>query len=89
MASTTIDLTTAERALEILQQLMERQREKVRAYARSLRPGLTEEEFRNIRAFPAICGDPGFQYEDGQLAGYVAAQIALKAQLIGGTLKLS
>ena len=27
-----------------------------------------------------------FQFEDGQLAGLVAAQIALRARLVGGTL---
>jgi hypothetical protein len=89
MATTTIDFSTAERALDILDELMEQQRAKVRECARRLHPGLTDDDFRIIHTFPAVCNDPVFQYEDGRLAGYTAAKIALKAQLIGGTLKQS
>jgi hypothetical protein len=89
MASTEIDFSTADRALEILDELVERQRRTVLQCARRLRPELTEEDLRNVQAFPDVCSDPRYQYEDGQLAGYVAARIALRAQLIGGTLKQS
>jgi len=87
MATTSIDFSTAEKALDILDDLVERQREKVRECARRLHPGITDEQLRTVQDYPAICSDPGFQFEDGQLAGYIAARIALKAQLIGGVLK--
>ena len=87
MATTDIDLRTAEMALAVLDELTEYQRRKVKALANRIHPGLTDEDIRNIHDFPKVYNDPLFQFEDGQLAGYVAAKIALKARLIGGTLQ--
>jgi len=87
MATTDIDLRTAEMALAVLDELTEYQRKKVKALANRIHPGLTDEDIRNIHDFPKVYNDPLFQFEDGQLAGYVAAKIALKARLIGGTLQ--
>jgi len=74
-------------ALAVLDELTEYQRKKVKALANRIHPGLTDEDIRNIHDFPKVYNDPLFQFEDGQLAGYVAAKIALKARLIGGTLQ--
>ncbi len=86
MATTHIDLRTAEMALSVLDELIEYQRKKVKELANRIQPGLTDEDIRNIHDFPKVYNDPMFQFEDGQLAGFVAAQIALKARLLGGTL---
>ena len=86
MASADREPATAVRALEVLDELIAYQRRKVLDLANRIHPGLTEEDVRNIHDVPDVYGDPIFQYEDGQLAGLVAAQIALKARLVGGTL---
>ncbi len=86
MATTHIDLRTAEMALSVLDELIEYQRKKVKELANRIQPGLTDEDIRNIHDFPKVYNDPMFQFEDGQLAGFVAAKIALKARLVGGTL---
>jgi hypothetical protein len=86
MATTTLDPATAQQALDVLDELIRYQTERVLGLARRIRPGLTEEDLRNVHDFPDVYGDPLFQFEDGQLAGHVAAKIALKARLVGGTL---
>lgn len=73
-------------ALEVVEGLVAHQRAKVLELARRIHPGLTDEDIRNIHDYPDVYGDPIFQFEDGQLSGFVAAQIALKARLLGGTL---
>jgi hypothetical protein len=87
MATTDIDLRTAELALAVLDELIDYQRKRVKEYANRLHPGLTDEDIRNIHDFPKVYADPQFQFEDGQLAGFVAARIAIKARLVGGTLR--
>jgi hypothetical protein len=86
MARADLDPATAARALEVLDELVAYQRRKVLDLANRIHPGLTEEDVRNIHDVPDVYADPIFQFEDGQLAGLVAAQIALKARLVGGTL---
>ncbi|HYG70650.1 MAG TPA: hypothetical protein VD838_23465 [Anaeromyxobacteraceae bacterium] len=86
MASVTLDPATAEQALALLDELIRYQTKRVLELAQRIHPGLTEEDLRNVHDFPDVYGDPAFQFEDGQLAGQVAAKIALKARLVGGTL---
>jgi hypothetical protein len=86
MATTDLDRKTAEQALAVLDELITYQKKKVLALAQRIRPGLTDEDLRNVHDFPDVHGDPFFQFEDGQLSGFVAARIALKARLVGGTL---
>ncbi len=86
MAHTDLDPATAARALAVLDELVAYQKKKVLDLAQRIQPGLTEEDVRNIHDYPAVYNDPIFQFEDGQLAGFVAAHIALKARLLGGTL---
>lgn len=86
MANVDLDPATVLQALEVMVELVAYQRRKVLELAQRIHPGLTEEDVRNIHDHPDVYGDPIFQFEDGQLAGFVAAQIALKARLLGGTL---
>ena len=86
MAHTDLDPATVIRAMEVVEELVTYQKRKVLELAQRIHPGLTEEDVRNIHDYPDVYGDPIFQFEDGQLAGFVAAQIALKARLLGGTL---
>ena len=86
MASCDLDPATVLRALEVVEELVTYQRRKVLELAQRIHPGLTEEDIRNIHDHPDVYADPIFQFEDGQLAGFVAARIALKARLLGGTL---
>jgi hypothetical protein len=86
MANVDLDPATVLQALEVMDELVAYQRRKVLELAQRIHPGLTEEDVRNIHDHPDVYGDPIFQFEDGQLAGFVAAQIALKARLLGGTL---
>jgi hypothetical protein len=86
MAHVDLEPSTVLRAMEVMDGLVAHQRRKVLALAQRIHPGITEEDVRNVHDFPDVYGDPIFQFEDGQLAGFVAAQIALKARLLGGTL---
>ncbi|HYD43439.1 MAG TPA: hypothetical protein VEB43_21585 [Anaeromyxobacter sp.] len=86
MAHTDLDPATVIRAMEVVEELVSYQKRKVLELAQRIHPGLTEEDVRNIHDYPDVYADPIFQFEDGQLAGFVAAQIALKARLLGGTL---
>jgi hypothetical protein len=86
MATTHLDPFTAARALAVLEDLIAAQRKRVLEYAQRLRPGFSDEDLRHVHDFPDVYGDPGFQFEEGQLAGYSAARIALGAQLRAGAL---
>ena len=64
---------------DLLQRMVEHQEEKVLSLARRLRPGLTSEDVRNAHDFREL-DDSDFHYEDGLLAGLLAAQTALRAR---------
>ncbi len=85
MATTDLEAETVMTALETLEELIARQRARVLAVAVRLRPGLTEDDLRDLRAFPEVAQDPAFRFEDGQLAGLRAARIALRSRLLGST----
>ena len=86
MAGSELDLATVLRALEVVDELVSHRKRKVLELAQRIQPGLTEEDVRNIHDHPDVYAGPICQFEDGQLAGFVAAQIALEARLLGGTL---
>lgn len=88
MATINLDPYTAEQALAVLDELISYQKKRVLELAQRLQPGVTEEDIRNAHDLPKVYADPIFQFEDGQLSGYVAAKIALKSRLIGGTLAI-
>lgn len=64
---------------DLLQRMVEHQEQKVLSLARRLRPGLTAEDVRNAHDFREL-DDADFHYEDGLLAGLLAAQTALRAR---------
>jgi len=49
--------------------------------AREAIPHLSPEDVLNPSDFPELKAHPTFEYEDGILAGLVAAQIALRTEL--------
>jgi hypothetical protein len=70
-----------------LERLIESQRNRVARRAQSLVPGCTWEEMMNPDGVPALQADALFNYEDGQLAGLITAQIALRASAVGAVLR--
>jgi len=66
---------------QLFDELIAQQRKKVLAHARRLNPKLTEDDIAQPHDFPELAGSPDWQYEDGVLAGYCAAQMAVRAQL--------
>ena len=64
-----------------LQEMIEFQRKKLLKLSREILPNLTSEDLRNPQDFPELIKDPLFNYEDGLLAGYLAAQIAMRSRL--------
>ncbi len=65
----------------LFEELIAHQRKKVLAEARRLDPQLTEDDVQQPHDFPALAQNPEWNYEDGILAGYLAAQMAVRARL--------
>jgi hypothetical protein len=65
----------------LFEELIAHQRKKVLAEARRLNPRLTEDDVQQPHDFPELAGDAAWNYEDGILAGYLAAQMAVRAKL--------
>lgn len=65
---------------KLLETMVERQREKLLALARRLAPDLTAEDLLQPHNHRAIAAHPDYNFEDGILAGYLAALAALRAQ---------
>ena len=74
-----MDTETFQAIEDLLQRMVEHQELKVLSLARRLRPGLTAEDVRNAHDFREL-DDSDFHYEDGLLAGLLAAQTALRAR---------
>jgi hypothetical protein len=66
---------------KLFEELIAQQRKKVLALAHRLNPQLTEDDVQQPHDFPELAGSPEWNYEDGVLAGYCAAQMAVRAQL--------
>jgi len=62
-------------------ELIAMQHKKVAAEARRRDPKLTDDDIEQPHDFPVLANDPAWQYEDGILAGYRAAHMAVRAQL--------
>jgi len=69
------------KSLDLLQQMIDQQRDKLAALARSINPKLTGEDLLQPHDRPELAADPIFNYEDGILAGLISAQTALRAAL--------
>jgi len=76
-------LRIVEVAERLFDQMIEQQRSKVLKLAREAIPHLSPEDVLNPSDFPELKAHPTFEYEDGILAGLVAAQIALRTELRG------
>jgi hypothetical protein len=86
MATTTVDMNTAKKALAVLDEMIERQRKQVRDVALRVHPGLREADLRDLQRFPDVAGDVAFQLESSRLESLLAARMTLKARLVGTTL---
>ena len=74
--------TSVEAALErLFEELISLQRKKVLDAARRLNPRLTDDDVQQPQDFPELAGSPEWNYEDGLLAGYQAAHMAVRALL--------
>jgi hypothetical protein len=67
----------------LLEDMIAQQRRKVLATGQALVPSLTSEDVLNPDGYPQLADDGPFNYEDGLLGGLLAAQMALRAELIG------
>lgn len=65
----------------VLEELIVHQRKRVLDHARRLNGRLTEDDVQQPQDFPELAGNPEWNYEDGILAGYQAAQAAIRAQM--------
>jgi hypothetical protein len=68
----------------VFEELIAHQRKRVLEHARRLNPRLTEDDVQQPHDFPELHGSPDWQYEDGILAGFLAAQMAVRARLRRG-----
>ena len=68
----------------LFEQMIAQQRKRVLEHARRINARLTEDDIQQPQDFPELHGAPDWQYEDGVLAGYCAAQMAVRAQLRKG-----
>ncbi len=57
------------------------QRKKVLAAAQRLNPKITADDVLSPIDMPELAADPSWNYEDGLLAGYLSAQMAVRARL--------
>lgn len=72
---------SAEEVLALLDEMIDQQRSKVLAAARRVVPHLTADDVLNPQDFSELARAPEFHYEDGILAGYLGAQMAIRARL--------
>jgi hypothetical protein len=74
-----------ELALELealFEELVTHQRKRVLARAQRLVPRVTGDDVLSPVDVPELAGDVEWSYEDGVLAGYLAAQMAVRAHLL-------
>jgi hypothetical protein len=67
----------------LFSKMIDQQRAKVLRLAREAVPHISSEDVMNPNDYPELKAHPTFDYEDGILAGLIAAQIALRAELKG------
>jgi len=65
----------------MLEKMIDHQRAKVLRLAREAVPNISPEDVRNPNDYLELKAHPTFDYEDGILAGMIAAQIAVRAEL--------
>ena len=65
---------------KLLEAMIESQQKKLLALARRIVPELTQEDLLQPHNHAGLAAHPDFNFEDGILAGYLAALAALRAQ---------
>ena len=65
----------------LFEEMIRLQENKVLEIARTIDPQLTRDDLWNAHDHPKLDKDSYFQYEDGHLAGLMAARVALAAEL--------
>jgi hypothetical protein len=73
--------TVADELEQLFEELIAHQRKRVLLHARRLNEHLTEDDVQQPQDFPELSGSPEWNYEDGLLAGYLSAQMAVRARL--------
>ena len=68
----------------LLEQMIDQQRHKLLRLARTAVPHLGPDDVLSPHDFPELRACPGFDYEDGLLAGLLSAQAALRAEAARG-----
>ena len=76
--------TFTDRAVEDIERMIEQQRQKLLDLARRLKPGLTADDINQPHDFPELAESWHWNYEDGFLAGLIAAQLAVRRAAKGG-----
>lgn len=66
---------------EVIEELCAYQQRRVLEHARRLNPRVTADDIMNPIDIPELAASAEWNYEDGLLAGYRAAQAALRARL--------
>lgn len=74
-----IERLLARRTTALLEEMAAHQRRKIAELAARLKPRLTLDDLKQPHDFPELA-DPDFHFEDGQLAGIEAVQMALRAR---------
>ena len=68
--------------LELLfEELITHQRRRVLLHAQRLNPRITADDVLSPIDMPELAGDAEWNYEDGLLAGYLSAQMAVRVRL--------
>lgn len=68
-------------AVQVLDSMILRQQAKVLELGRKWVPHVTDEDLRNAEDFQILKDKPIFHYEDGILAGMIAARTALATEI--------
>ena len=77
-----MDLENIKKDLQkVFDELLKNQKDKAANVAKKYNPKLTAEDLLNPDNFSEIINDPNFMYEDGQAAGILSAQMAVRAYL--------
>jgi hypothetical protein len=71
----------AEKIEQLFEEMILLQRKKVLAAAQRLNPKITADDVLSPIDMPELAADPSWNYEDGLLAGYLSAQMAVRARL--------
>ena len=71
----------AQIVMQIMEELIAQQEAKLQRSAARINPRLTADDLLQPHDFPELARDPGFNYEDGILAGLRGALAALRRVL--------